>query len=281
MIAILGGLGAALAFATSTLSSSQSSKLIGADSVVGWMMVVGLALVLPAAFWEGAPADFDTGTIGWLALSGIGNVGGLLLVYSALRVGKVGVVAPIVSTEGAIAAVIAVAAGEHLAPTSAAMLAVIVCGVVLAGVAREHDRAIPRNLRALALAVSASLAFGAGLYATGRISGRMSIPWAVLPARLVGVMIVAVPLAAASRLRLTRKALPLVVTAGIAEVLGFASYAVGARHGIAVSAVLASQFAAIAAVAAFVLFHERLVRLQIIGVVVVLIGVAVLSASQA
>ena len=31
---------------------------------------------------------------------------------------------------------------------------------------------------------------------------------------------------------------------GLAEVAGFASYAVGARHGIAIAAVLASQFAA-------------------------------------
>ena len=39
---------------------------------------------------------------------------GLLLMYRALRIGKVGVVAPIASTEGAIAAVFSVALGEQL-----------------------------------------------------------------------------------------------------------------------------------------------------------------------
>lgn len=88
-------------------------------------------------------------------------------------------------------------------------------------------------------------------------------------------------LGAARRLRLTRAALPLVITAGLCEVGGFASYAVGARHGIAISAVLASQFAALAALAAYLLFRERITRLQLAGVVTIALGVAVLTALQA
>jgi NCS1 family nucleobase:cation symporter-1 len=42
----------------------------------------------------------------------------------------------------------------------------------------------------------------------------------------------------------------LVLVAGVFEVAGFALFAFGSRHGIAISAVLASQFAAIAAIAA-------------------------------
>jgi drug/metabolite transporter (DMT)-like permease len=83
------------------------------------------------------------------------------------------------------------------------------------------------------------------------------------------------------RLRLTRAALPFVVAAGLAEVAGFYSYAIGARHGIAVSAVLASQFAAIAALAARVLFGERLGRARTAGVIVVALGVAAVAALRA
>lgn len=71
--------------------------------------------------------------------------------------------------------------------------------------------------------------------------------WVVLSARAVGTVVVALPLAILGRLRLTRQALPLVVTSDLCEVLGFYSYAAGSRHGIAVSAVLPSQFAAPAA----------------------------------
>ena len=74
---------------------------------------------------------------------------------------------------------------------------------------------------------------------------------------------------------------PLVLLSGCCEVLGFASYAEGSRHGIAVSAVLASQFAALAAVGAFLVFHERLARVQLAGVAAIVVGVGVLSLLQA
>jgi drug/metabolite transporter (DMT)-like permease len=75
--------------------------------------------------------------------------------------------------------------------------------------------------------------------------------------------------------------LPLVLVAGVCEVLGFALFAWGARDGIAVSAVLASQFAAIAAVAAYVLFRERLTPIQVTGAAIVVGGVGALSGIQA
>jgi drug/metabolite transporter (DMT)-like permease len=67
----------------------------------------------------------------------------------------------------------------------------------------------------------------------------------------------------------------------LAEVAGFVCFAVGARHGIAVSAVLASQFAALAAIAAAFLFGERLGRAGVVGVVVIAAGVAAVSALRA
>ena len=92
---------------------------------------------------------------------------------------------------------------------------------------------------------------------------------------------IAVPLAIAGRLTLTRRALPFVLGAGVAEVVGFALFVLGARHGIAITAVLASQFGAIAAIIAVFLFHERLTRLQVVGIAAIAAGVAVMSALQA
>lgn len=279
MIAVLGGLGAAAAWAGATLCSSRSARLIGPPSVLAWVMIVGLLAVAGPAAAQGRPGGLDGGAWGWLALSGTGNVAGLLLSYGALRVGKVGIVAPITSTEGAIAAVIAVALGEHLGAASAAMLCVVAAGVVLT--ARTRDTATGDPRRSAALATLGALCFGASIYATGRVSESLPIVWALLPARVIGVVAVAVPLALSSGLRLTRRAVPFVLAGGLCEVLGFASYAVGARHGIAVSAVLASQFAALAVVAAYLLFAERLDRLQIAGVAAIAAGVAALSALQA
>jgi drug/metabolite transporter (DMT)-like permease len=276
LIAILGGLGAALCFGASTLCSSRSSRLIGASSVVAWVMLVGLVVTLPAVALTSTPDQLDAGSVKWLTVSGIGNVAGLLIVYAALRIERVGIVAPITSTEGAVAAAIAAAAGEAIGGGTGLALGVIVVGVVLAGVVGEQNEERHDRRGALLALVSAGL-FGTGLYATGRVGADLTVTWAVLPARVVGVVAVTLPLALTSRLRLTRQALPLVVASGLAEVVGFASFAAGARHGIAVTAVLASQFAAVAAVGAYVLFGERLGRVQVTGAAMILAGVAALS----
>jgi drug/metabolite transporter (DMT)-like permease len=282
VLAILGGLGAAICFGTSTLCSSRSSRLIGSRSVVAWMMLVGLLALLPVVVAQGRPEGLDGSVEVWLVLSSLGNVVGLLIVYAALRIELVGIVAPIASTEGAIAALIAIAAGEAIGGGTGLALAVIVTGVVLAGIVRaerevEHDY----GRRGALLALLSALCFGIGLYATARVADALPLIWAVLPARVAGVLLVAIPMALSSRLRLTRRALPLVISSGLLEVVGFASYSFGARHGIAISAVLASQFAAVAALGGYVLFGERLTRIQLIGVVLILTGVAALTALEA
>jgi multidrug transporter EmrE-like cation transporter len=64
-------------------------------------------------------------------------------------------------------------------------------------------------------------------------------------------------------------------------VAGFYSYTLGSRHGLAIAAVLSSQFAVLAVAASYVLFGERLSRIQLAGVSCVLVGVAALSALRA
>jgi len=281
MLAILGGSGAAVMWAAATLCSSRSSRMIGAASVLAWMMLVGLAAVGPLVAVEGRPAALDAGAVGWLAVAGLGNVCGLFFEYRGLRLGLVGVVTALASTEGAIAALISVGAGEHLAPATGLALAVIALGIFFAGLPPEAERVSRSAFRPALYGLAAAGSFGVSLYATGHVGSELPLVWAVLPPRLAGVIGVALPLVLASRLRLTRRALPLVVASGLMEVVGFASFTWGARHGLAVSAVLASQFAAISAVAAYVLFGERLSRGRALGVATVALGVAALSAFQA
>jgi drug/metabolite transporter (DMT)-like permease len=282
VIAILGGLGAALMWGTATLCTSRSSRQLGAGSVLAWVMLSGLVIGLPPALASGVPSELDASVGRWLLLSGAMNVIGLALVYEALRLGKVGIVSPVASTEGAIAALLAVLAGETLGVSTAALLVVIALGIVLASrPAEEHQLEDPHPLASTLMSVGAAATFGVGLYASGRVSDVVPIVWVILPARVLGALFVALPIALRGKLRLTRASLPLVVTAGLCEIAGMASFALGARHGIAVAAVLASQFAAVAAIGAYVILHERLSRVQRTGAIVILVGVAFLTAINA
>lgn len=291
MVAIIGGLGAALSWAIATLASSRTSRTIGPMSVVGWVMVVGLlAAIVPAVL--AGPVDIGPPQVAGLLALGLCQNIGLLLAYYALQIGRVSIVAPIVATEGALAAVLSILLGEPLALETAVILAAIAVGVVLASMERpREDQAVDptrtaRDLahprRAIALAIAAAATFSVGLVLSGRLgAGGMPPAWVIVATRAVGILLIAVPLIATHRFHLTRPALPLVVVAGLLEALGSGIYVVAASTDIAVAAVLSSQFAGIAAVGGFLLFGERLQRVQVAGVVVVAVGVTALSAVRA
>lgn len=281
MGAILGGLGAATMWAASTLSTSRSSKIVTPATVLACVMTIGVALAAPAALAEGVPAAMRGPDLAWLVASGLANLLGLLLAYSALRAGKVGVVAPITSAQGAAAAVIAILAGERIAPGSAPMLALIAVGVALASLSGSGGAGAGRDRRAPLLAGGAAALFGLGLYASGRLANDLPLAWILFVPRLIGAVVFALPMALLRRVRLRRAAVPYIALSGVCELLGLASFTLGAREGIAVAAILASQFAALAAVFAYALFGERLRRVQVAGVAAIVVGVAVLTGLQA
>ena len=132
MLAILGGLGAALCWATSSLASARSSRLIGAWATLGWVMLIGTLITVPAILLIGTDVDLTPDALLLLVISGAGNIIGLLLAYTAFQRGQVAIVAPILSTEGAIAAVIAVLFGEQIGIAAAVVLTAVAAGVVLA-----------------------------------------------------------------------------------------------------------------------------------------------------
>ena len=283
MIAIVGGFGAALLWATSTLSTSRSSRIIPPASVLAWVMLIGVVITFPFAAIGGIPSELDREALTWLLVSGVANLIGLLLNYGALRIGKVGIVAPITSAQGATAAAIAVVAGEHIAAGAGATMMLIALGVVLASLAGgrtegpEHE---DHHRRAVAMAVAASVLFGLGLYAVGRLSGDLPVEWVLFPPRLIGTLAVTLPLALTRRLRFDRRAAPFIAVSGVGEIAGLALFTIGARVSIGVTAIVASQFAALAALAAYLLFGERLARVQVAGVAAIVVGVGVLTALQ-
>lgn len=314
MTAIIGGLAAAVLWATATLSSSRSSRMVGSRVVLAWVMIVGTIVGIPLALISGVPSHVPPGAVPLILLAGVCYSGGLYVAYKALTIGKVSIVAPIVATEGAVGAMIAVALGDPLSLVAALLLAVIAAGVVLSAIeparpdvpagtielaadaldgperddarARIADHAAllvddaARTRRTVIFSVAGALFFGVGLVAAGKAASLVPPIWVASSTRVVGLAIVALPLVLQRRLVLTRQILPLVVVAGIGEIIGSTAAAWGSTYSIPITAVLGSQFAAIAAVVAFLLFGERLSRTQIAGVVLIVAGVTALAASS-
>ena len=77
MTAILGGLAAAVLWATATLASSRSSRMIGSRVVLAWVMIVGTIVGLPIALVSGIPTEVPPDTLPLVLLAGLCYSAGL------------------------------------------------------------------------------------------------------------------------------------------------------------------------------------------------------------
>ena len=229
MLAVIGGLTAALAWGLATLAAARASRVIGRWSASGWVVLIGLLATIPLLVVESPPETVEPADIGWLALAVLTYVVGLVFGYAALAGGKVPVIAPIVSTEGAIAATLAVLTGEPASPLLAVLLALITAGLFVAALQPGGglDALSGNGARYVGFAVAAALVFGVGLYAMGRASSALPPGWIVAAGRIVGVAFLTMPLLLTRRLGFERSVLPVLVFAGLAEVVGVSTPSCG------------------------------------------------------
>jgi len=285
--AVIAGTITALIWTVATLCSARASRRIGAFSTVAGVAVVGLIATVPLLATTPMFTSADMPQLPWLVLAGVGNIIGLLVGYGAMNRGKVSIVAPITSTEGAIAATIAILAGEPATAVLLICLSLVVTGVVLTAYGPEGDTSDLDPGAAtrtggplfLAMAISSALLFGVSLYAVGHSSSLVPAPWIVASGRIFGVLVIALPLLVTRRFRMTREALPFVVVCGLAEVAGFLVITWGSQDSIAITAVLASQFAVLTVIVSMFL-GERVERHQLAGAVLTGVGVAAVTLIQ-
>ena len=279
MIALIAGLAAAVAWSFAVSGSARAGRVTSATTVVAWTAIVEAVAAAPWSIGQGIPAVLGGRLLVWFFVAGAASTAGLMLGVKALQTGRIGVTAPILSTEGAIAAVIGLVAGESASAPVIIALAVIACGVLLASIPRSHAPHGPSAGRSgQGPAIVSALSFGLGLYGMGRLSAQLSASWALWSAGLVGTVAVAVPMAARGTL-IPRRARGLVLGAAVAEAAGYFAYVLAAQHNVAIAAVVSSQFAGIALLAS-VAAGERLARIQVAGITAMLVGVAVLGALQ-
>jgi drug/metabolite transporter (DMT)-like permease len=269
----------ALSWGVAAVAGGLLARRIGALPALGWVMVLSLIAALPLALASGPPGDLDGTTLIGVVIVTAGGLGGLGLIYAALRLGSVSVVAPVSATYGGVAALLAVVAGETIGAVATLALGVAVVGAVLAarGETVTPGLVLANQSRAVLLAAGTALLWGMQLFVGGRLGEEVGASWLVLAMRVTGVVCIAVPLLLRGRLPLRRDVLLLGLVAGVGEVGGFTLYLLAAADGVAVASVISSQYAAIAALIGITVLRERLRRLQLIGVGLILAAVTMLA----
>ncbi len=187
-----------------------------------------------------------------------------------------------------IAAVLAVATGDPLSLGSGIALAVIVAGVVVAAGGEPAEEGAPPRRRQRAsyvaplVATAGAVSFGFGLFSASQVGDDLNPLWVAFLPRVLGLAVVVVPVALRSGgLRLPRPVWPLAAVGGALEVSGLVAFVIAARDDAAIAAVMSSQFAIVTAIGGYLLWDERIGRIQVAGVALVLAGVAGLTLLQA
>lgn len=279
MIAILGGLGAALSWAATGLCAQRAGRTIGEVSTFVWASILGLGLAFVPAAVALISSPPPGRTLVALALAGALNVLGLLAQFAALRRGLVSVIVPISSAEGAVAAMIAVATGAPFPAAGWIAFGVLIAGVLITAMSQwpRDDNADLNRLAPVGLAAVAAISFGAGLFFQGKAGSTAPLGLAIVPPSFMGVLLVALPVAAARRVAPSRGARIWLLGVAAAEITGFVCYVLGARNSLPVAAVLSAQYATIAVLVSVVVLRERLSPAQSVGFVLTIGGVTALS----
>jgi drug/metabolite transporter (DMT)-like permease len=259
---------------------ARVSRALGGPSALAWIFGVGLVVVVPIALIHGFP-DASAGAWAWALVASGGSLAGLAMMFTALQYGRIGLVAATISSQGAFASVYAAIGGESLHPLSFVAIAVSAAGTfVLIGAGGPV--APPRERRGILLALGAAGFTGISLYAASRGGSSIGAEWVVTCVRVSSVAVVLAPLAVTRRLKSPRGVVVPILIAGVAEVAAFGAYiAASDRIGVAVPAVIASQFALIAATVGWFVLGERLGTRQLAGAGAILAGVTALTILQA
>lgn len=254
-------------------SARQGMPEAVAARFVGYQALISLPATAFVMARETAPPD----QMAAVFLGGLILGLGVLCYTRALNQGSVGVMTALVSLEGVVVSLLSVAAGETLSLSVALGLALATLG----GCVLVSGRVANAPLAAARLALLGAALNGVGLWILSYSNlnlitslfffsaGSVTAIWTFQRARGQPIRL----LQTAERERI----LILSATLGLA---GLVAFTTGSRDGsVAITAVLAAQFASVAAIGGYFTFDERLTRRQLAGFLALLVGVSVIAVS--
>jgi drug/metabolite transporter (DMT)-like permease len=272
MLTILLGLTAAVGWGAPDPLLAQATRRVGPFPVVFGSIVIGTALVAPAALFL-APPHVDARAALLAPVIAALTVLGFQAGFTAFRDGAVSLVAPIIACEGGVAAILSLAGGEHLQPLVLAGLPLAVVGVVMVSMGGGGGSG------GVLAALIAALLWGGVLALSAPLARDLGGYWAFVAVRGTAVILM-LPAA------LARRAGPAALVEwwriavwGVADACAYLAFTFAAGNGpAAVAGVLAAQFGTVGALVALLFFGERLRAHQVAGIGVVAAAVGLIAA---
>ena len=251
-----------------------SIAVLASSQAIGFF--TGVFLVLITGAWR-ASAIGEHGYLFAGVLAGLSGYAGLMSLYAGLSTGRMGVVSPISSLGALIPLAYAILIkGDHLSTIlTIGVIAALLGGFLASG--PEVSQGLP--LKPVLLALSAALFFGLALVfmAIGSESSALMTMTTMRATTLV------IGLGILAKFRnfggLGRREIPILIFIGVADFAANLLLGIATTKGlVSLAMVLGSLYPIATALLAFKFLHERLHKIQYVGVAFAVIGVCLISA---
>lgn len=282
MSSIIYGLLSGLSWGAGDFAGGLVSRKLGAYRAVFYSDLIGLVLILCAAYiFREAPPS--TAIIINAVIGGVLGTFGLLMLYSALSQGKMSIAAPVSALFSALIPVLVGLFTQGL-PT---LFQIFGFGFALAAIwmisqGQATERFRLEHLADLRLPLLAGLGFAGYFIFLHRASNGSDLIFTpMIISRTAGTLIVLfVVLARRSSFVVPRTAWAVVLTNGLLDVSGNTFFILASQTGrLDISAVLSSLYPGSTVILAWIFLKEKISPKQIMGIISALIAIALFTIS--
>lgn len=248
--------------------------VLAVSQAIGFL--TGVTLVVATGAWHAEALGSDGYLIPGI-FAGLAGYLGLISLYAALSTGRMGVVSPISSLSALIPLAFAlIYKGDQLSTVlSIGVICAMLGGFLASG--PEISQGLP--LKPVLLALSAALFFGIALVCMAlgsESSALMTMTTMRTTTLLVGI---ALFIRFKSIGGLGKKELPLLIFIGVADFAANLLLGVATTKGlVSLAMVLGALYPIATALLAYMFLHERLHRVQYVGIAFAVVGVSLISA---
>ncbi|GEM_PF-2265629 len=240
-----------------------------AAHAAGLVFTVGLALLL-----GGSPTASD---LAWGAAAGAGSAVGLVAIYHGYAHYRVGIVAPVVGVlSTACPVAVSAAQGDSFSPRVG--LGIALGFLAIGMVSMSGDKGSGQVARSIGFGLIGAAGLGFLLVAFAQTSDDGGV-WIVAPSRLSGLVILAALMAiTGAKPHVGRSNVAVIIAIAVLSSSANALYATATTLGsLATVAVVASMFPAVSVALAWLVFRERIGRLQMVGFALAIASVGLIA----
>jgi len=263
-VAYLFAIASAALYGAADFLGGMASRRASTMAVVVWSQAAGLVmllLVLPL-LPDASPSRSDWF---WGAVAGLAGSVGVGLLYRALAIGTMAVVAPTTAVCAVVIPVMAgLLAGERLAGLTIAGIGLAVVAIVLVSQERGTTSVARKGI---GIAFLSGVAIGFFFLALARTAPAAGM-WPLVASRAISLVLFGgLGLATAQPMMMTSPVARIAIGGGVVDMAANALYLAATRYGaLSIVVTLASLYPASTVILARVVLGERLSRWQIAGV---------------